>query len=186
MPQAFKSTKEIDAEVGKLRDDVSIRQVATCRELRTNHFAYLLKAQPQDGDITNDRELNIPLSIDQIRGAGISGSYIRRIQGDTTNNGGRGNSLSHLTGIEGDRQLRVTYARHEDTELIALLHNDASVMLDTIGLGDLNILQVIRLLGRITRGERTEREDTEGKCPGMRESLDHYHRGILLRISYQI
>ena len=34
-------------------------------------------------------------------------------------------------------------------------------MLDTIGLGDLNILQVIRLLCRITRGERTKREDTE-------------------------
>ena len=186
MPQAFKGPKKEDTEVSKLCDDVSIRQVATCRELRTNHFAYLLKAQPQDGDITNDRELNIPLSIDQIRGASIGRSDIRCVQGDTTNNSGRSNSLSHLTGIEGDRQLRVTYARHEDTELIALLHNDASVMLDTIGLGDLNILQVIRLLGRITRGERTEREDTEGKCPGMRESLDHYHRGILLRISYQI
>jgi len=38
-------------------------------------------------------------------------------------------------------------------------------MLDTIGLGDLNILQVIRLLCRITRGERTEREDTyEAVC----------------------
>ena len=44
MIQRLKSTKEIDAEISKLCDDMSIRQVATCRKLRTNHFAYLLQA----------------------------------------------------------------------------------------------------------------------------------------------
>ena len=49
LSQALKGPKKEDAEVSKLCDDVSIRQVATCRELRTNHSLTCSKLNPQDG-----------------------------------------------------------------------------------------------------------------------------------------